>query len=60
MLSTEQLIPALAFMTLGIAIAYAIVTFFRTAKRQGERQQTPLTQASERTRQREGSIIRKK
>ncbi len=56
LLSTEQLIPALAFTTLGIAILYAIVNFFRTAKRQGERQQTPLTRASERTRAREGSI----
>ncbi len=59
LLSSEQLIPALAFMTLGIAILYAIVNFFRTAKRQGERQQTHLTRTSEQTRAREGSIIKK-
>ena len=59
MLNTEQVIPALAFMTFGIAIIYAIVHFFRTTKRQGEHQQTPLTRASERTRAREGSIIQK-
>ncbi len=59
MLSGDQLIPTLALMTLGIAIIYAIVNFARTKKRQGERQQTSLTQASERTRAREGSIIKK-
>ena len=59
LLSTEQLIPALAFTTLGVAIIYAIVHFFWTSKRRGDRQQTPLTQASERKRANEGSIIRK-
>lgn len=59
MLSTEQLIPALAFMTFGIAIIYAIVHFFRTSKKQGEDRQSALTRASEQKRAREGSIIRK-
>ena len=59
MLSTEQLIPTLAFMTFGIVIVYAIVHFFRTSKRQGEDRQSPLTRASEQKRARQGSIIQK-
>ncbi len=58
-LSTDQVIPALAFMTFAIAIVYAIVHFFRTSKRAGEDRQSPLTRASERRRSREGSIIQK-
>ena len=58
MLSTEQIIPALAFLTFGIAIVYAIVNFFSiTRKREGE--QSPLTRASEQRRAREGSVIEK-
>lgn len=59
LLTTEQLIPALALTTLGLALVYAIVNFFRTSKQQGERQETPLTQASERKRADKGSIIRR-
>ena len=58
LLNTEQVIPALAFLTLGIAIVYAIVHFFSTTqKREGD--QSPLTRASELRRAREGSIIEK-
>ncbi len=59
MLNSDQLIPALAFMTFGIAIIYAIVHFFWTSKRAGEDRQSALTRASEQTRDREGSIIKK-
>ncbi len=59
LLSTEQLIPALAFMTFAIVIVYAIVHFFRTSKRAGEDRQSHLTRASEQKRAREGSIIQK-
>ena len=59
MLNTDQIIPALAFMTFGIVIVYAIVHFFRTSKRHGEDRQSALTQSSERKRDREGSIIQK-
>lgn len=58
-LSTEQFIPTLALMTLGIVAVYAIVNFFRTKQRQGDRQQTPLTRTSENKRARDGSIVRK-
>jgi hypothetical protein len=57
LLSTDQVIPALAFMTFGIVIVYAIVSFFRTMKGRSEHQQTPLTRASEEKRARHGSII---
>ena len=59
MLSTDQVIPALAFMTLGLVLVYAIMNYFRTMKRKSERQQTPLTRASEEKRDHQGSIIQK-
>ncbi len=59
MLNTDQVIPALAFMTLGIVIVFAIMQFFSIMKRRRQRQQTPLTQASELKRSRQGSIIEK-
>jgi hypothetical protein len=58
-MTTDQLIPALAFMTLGIVIAFAIFQFFSVMRRRRERQQTPLTRASETKRTREGSVIQK-
>ena len=58
-MTTDQVIPALAFMTLGIVIAFAIFSFFNVMRRRRERQQTPLTQASELKRARQGSIIEK-
>jgi hypothetical protein len=58
-MTTDQLIPALAFMTLGIVIAFAIFQFFSVMRRRRERQQTPLTRASETKRAREGSVIQK-
>jgi hypothetical protein len=58
LLSTEQVIPALAFLTFGIVIVYAIVHFFSTTRKR-EGQQSPLTRASEQRRAREGSIIEK-
>ncbi len=59
LITTDQVIPALAFMTLGIVIAFAIFQFFSIMRRRRERQQTPLTQASELKRARQGSVIEK-
>jgi len=59
LINNEQIIPALAFLTFGIVIVYAIVQLFSAMRTRGERQQTPLTRASEQTRAREGSIIKK-
>ncbi len=59
LLNTEQLVPALAFMTFAIVIVYALVHFFRTSKTEGEHRHSPLTRASEQKRAREGSIIKK-
>ncbi len=56
-MTTDQVIPALAFMTLGIVIAFAIFQFFSVMRRRRERQNTPLTRASETKRVRQGSVI---
>jgi hypothetical protein len=58
-LNNDQIIPALAFMTFGIVIVYAIGHFFSAMRKRNERQQTPLTRSSEQKREREGSIIKK-
>ena len=58
-MTTDQLIPALAFMTLGIVIVFGIMQGFSIAKKRRERQDTPLTHASEVKRARQGSIIQK-
>jgi hypothetical protein len=55
----DQIIPALAFMTLGIVLAFAIIQFFSIMRRRRERQNTPLTHASEVKRARQGSVIQK-
>ena len=57
LINNEQIIPALAFMTLGIVIAVAIVQLFSIMKKRRERQHTPLTRSSESKRKREGSVI---
>jgi hypothetical protein len=57
LINNEQIIPALAFMTLGIVIAFAIFQFFSIMRKRRQRQQTPLTRASEEKRARQGSVI---
>jgi hypothetical protein len=59
LINNDQIIPALAFMTLGIVLAFAIIQFYSIMKRRRERQRTPLTQASEHKRARQGSVIQK-
>ncbi len=58
LINNDQIIPALAFMTLGIVIAVAIIQFFSIMRKRRQRQQTPLTRASEEKRARQGSVIR--
>jgi len=53
----DQIIPVLAFMTLGITIVIAIVQFFSVMRKRRQREQTPLTRSSEAKRTREGSVI---
>jgi hypothetical protein len=57
LINNEQIIPALAFMTLGIVLAFAIMQFVSIMRRRRERQNTPLTRASETKRARQGSVI---
>ncbi len=58
-INNEQIIPALAFMTLGIVIAFAIIQFVSHMRKRRQREQTPLTRASEAKRERQGSVIQK-
>ncbi len=55
----EQIIPALAFMTLGIVIVFAVMHFFSHMRKRRERERTPLTRSSENKRANEGSVIQK-
>lgn len=57
MINNDQIIPALAFMTLGIVLVIAIAQIISTMRKRREREQTPLTQSSEAKRDRRGSVI---
>jgi hypothetical protein len=43
----DQIIPVLAFVTLGIVLVYAIAQFMWTQRKKRQRQDTPLVQHSE-------------
>ncbi len=56
-INNDQIIPTLAFMTLGIVIVVAVVQYFTHMRKRNQREQTPLTRSSEEKRSREGSVI---
>ncbi|KAI94601.1 hypothetical protein T281_10170 [Rhodomicrobium udaipurense JA643] len=55
MINNENIIPTLAFVTLGIVLVFALVHLSRFMQRRRERQNTSLVQRSETTRDREQS-----
>ncbi len=57
LINNDQIIPTLAFMTLGIVIVIAIVQFFSIMRKRKQREQTALTRSSEEKRARHGSVI---
>ncbi len=54
----EQFIPALAFMTLGFVLAFAIMSLVNVMRKRNVRQDTPMTHASEGKRSKQGSMFR--
>ncbi|MFT4080113.1 hypothetical protein [Rhodomicrobium sp.] len=57
MINNENIIPTLAFVTLGIVLVFAAVHFARFMQRRRERQNTELVQRSEKTRERQRSAF---
>ena len=59
MISDNAIIPVLAFVTLGIVIVIAIAQYISIQRSRNLREQTPITQASEKKRSDRGSMLPK-
>ena len=59
MISDNAIIPVLAFVTLGIVIVIAVVQYISIQRKRNQREQTPMTQASENKRSDRGSMFPK-
>jgi hypothetical protein len=53
LINNENIIPTLAFVTLGIVLVFVAVHFARFRQRRRERQNTPLVRRSENSRENE-------
>ncbi len=58
-MNNDQIIPVLAFVTLGIVIVIGIMQYISIQRRRNLREETPITQASERKRSDRGSMFPK-